>query len=379
MSAAARRLSKMASQVVADSARQASTEVAAVAAGRPKLPEMYFGTMTFGWNQASKTVDEAAATAMTRKFLGSGGIQVDTARIYSGGDTEDILGRVLKDSEVAGKPIILATKAHPSQPQGLSKAGIRQQLETSLKALQVDKVDALYLHQPDTEHDLVESLECVQELIKEGVVSKYGMSNYSAVEVERCCVLCTEHKWQLPSFFQGLYNPLNRLVEEEMLPVLRKYDVAFIAFNPLAAGLLTGKHSPGGEVLAGRFKDNPNYLPRFYTEANFAALAAIREACAQHSLGMVPATYSWLLQHSVLDAGRGDGLLLGASSIEQLDQNIEACTAPVALPPPVLSAFNGAWAICKEGAFPYWRSYSKDQPGRETMHPGASYNAAKTK
>lgn len=374
MSSVPHRLSKMAAHVVASPARHGATE-----AGRPKLPELYFGTMTFGWNQASKSVDNAVALAMTRKFLSSGGVQIDTARIYSGGQTEDILGQVLRDPQVAGQPIILGTKAHPSQPDGLSKVGIYRQLQTSLKALQVDKVDVLYLHQPDPEHDLVESLECVQELIRDGTIAKYGMSNYSAVEMERCCALCEERGWRLPSFFQGLYNPLNRLAEEELLPVLRKHSVAFIAFNPLAAGLLTGKHAQGGDVLPGRFKDNPNYLPRFYTEPNFLALDVIRKACADHGLGMVPATYAWLLQHSQLDASSGDGVLLGASSLEQLEQNMDACAAPAALPEPVLSAFNGAWATCKEGAFPYWRSYSKDQPGRESMDPGASYNAAKTK
>lgn len=344
-----------------------------------KLPDMYFGTMTFGWNQASRSVDDAAASAMLRHFLRSGGAQVDTARIYSGGAAEEILGRVLQDPHVYKQPMVLGTKAHPSQTGGLSKEGIRSQLQASLAALRANQVDVLYLHQPDPNSDLVESLECMQELIQEGKVREYGMSNYSALEVERCCSLCKERGWRLPSFFQGLYNPLNRLVEEELLPTLRRHGVAFIAYNPLAAGLLTGKHVPGKEVLPGRFKDNPNYLPRFYTEPNFIAVDAIRKACAEHGLSMVAATYSWLLQHSQLDATLGDGVLLGASSLEQLEQNIEACLHPPTLPDQVLSAFNAAWDICREGAFPYWRSYSRDQPGREGLPPGAAYDAAKKK
>jgi len=243
----------------------------------------------------------------------------------------------------------------------------------------VDRVDVLYLHQPDPDHDLMESLECMQELIGAGTISKYGMSNYSAIEVERACAICTDRGWALPSFFQGLFNPLNRWTEEELLPVLRANSIAFIAYNPLAAGMLTGKHLPGAAPLAGRFKDNPNYLPRFYTEANFKATERIRAACAEQGLGMVPATYSWLLRYSVLDASKGDGVLLGASSVEQFEENMAACAAPPDLPPSVLSAFNEAWATCKEGAFPYWRSYSQDQPGRESLDPGASYDAAKKK
>jgi len=374
MSRAFGRLSKMAAQAVANSSatRQFGSDAR-------KFPELYFGTMTFGWNQASSTVDESVGLCMVKSFLTGGGTQIDTARIYSGGETELILGRVLQAPEVKGKTYILGTKVHPSQPGGLSDEGLRRQLETSLKDLQVDKVDVLYLHQPDTEHDLTESLLCMHNLIKEGKICKYGLSNYSALETDRCCVLCVKHGWTLPSFYQGLYNPLNRLVEEELLPVLRKNKISFIAFNPLAAGLLTGKHRQGGEVIAGRFRDNPNYLPRFYTDANFAALEDIRSACDEHGLCMVPATYSWLLRHSQLEAELGDGLLLGASSPSQLAENLEACRDPRTLPAPVLSVFDGAWARCKDGAFPYWRSYSKDQPGRESLHPGASYQAAKTK
>lgn len=335
--------------------------------------------MTFGWNQASSPVVDAVAKTMTQRFLASGCTQIDTARIYSGGDTEPMLGRVLKDDSLAGSAIVLGTKAHPSQPGGLSAEGIRSQLDASLKALEVNKIDVFYLHQPDPEHDLRESLECVQDLIKEGKFAKYGLSNYSALELERCCAMCVEHGWSLPSFFQGLYNPLNRLAEDELLPVLRRYNVSFVAYNPLAAGLLTGKHKAGGEVLAGRFKNNPNYLPRFYTDANFKALEAIQKACGEHGLGMVPATYSWMLRHSKLDASLGDGLLLGASSPSQLEENLEACLSAPELPAAVLEAFDGAWGPCREGAFPFWRSYSKDQPNREKLHPGASYDAAKKK
>jgi len=340
------------------------------------LPRLYLGTMTFAWSQASEVVDDAVALGMTQKFLAAGFTDIDTARIYSGGDTETMLGRVLKNP--LGK-YSLATKVHPSQPGGLSAQGIQGQFEKSLKELGVDSVDVLYLHQPDPEHDLTESLAHVDSLVREGKVARIGLSNYSALETDRLCELCKEHGWTLPSFYQGLYNPLNRLAEEELLPVLRRHNIGFIAFNPLAAGLLSGKHSPTGTVISGRFKENPNYLPRFYTEANFAALDKIRAACAEHNLGMVPATYSWLLLHSSLDGSRGDGLLLGASSLAHLEENLGSCTDPKSLPTSVREAFDSAWDVCKDGAFPYWRSYSKDQPGREGLHPGASYNAAKTK
>ena len=362
--------------------------------------------------QASSKVDDQVSYQMLKKYVDLGGLQVglrtmtdrqqkpfmvnqsvkhlfmftamttnidqvDTARIYSGGETEQILGRIWP--EFSSKKLVLGTKVHPSQAGGLSETGIRTQVEASLKAMNVSKVDVLYLHQPDPEHDLFESLQCVQQLIKEGVVGRYGMSNYSALEVDRCCSLCKEQGWSMPSVYQGLYNPLNRLVEEELLPVLRKHGVSFVAYNPLAAGLLTGKHLGKDEVLPGRFKDNPNYLPRFYTQPNFEALAPIRSACESAGVSMVAATYAWLLQHSALSSEKGDGILLGASSTSQLEENLLACQQPLQLPSALLAAFDAAWPKIQQAGdvFPYWRSYSKDQPGRDSLPPGAAYSAAK--
>merc|ERR1719310_2643777 len=180
----------------------------------------------------------------------------------------------------------------------------------------------LFLHQPDTNNDLADSLQCVDELIKEGKVKGLGLSNYHAIEVERAVSLCDANGWTRPSVVQGLYNPLNRMIEEELLPVARKYGMAFVAYNPLAAGLLTGKHRPDGDVAEGRFKGNPNYMPRFYTDANFKALAQIRAACDAAGLGLVPATYAWLARHSALNGSLGDGVLLGASNMAQLEENM---------------------------------------------------------
>jgi aflatoxin B1 aldehyde reductase len=247
----------------------------------------------------------------------------------------------------------------------------------------LSRVDEFYIHQPDTEHDLSSTLAAAHSLVQRGLVLRIGMSNYHESEVERAMQLCMDNGWTCPSVYQGLYNPLNRRVEEGLLPILRKHNIEFVAYNALAAGLLTGKHSrshESGEVLAGRFRNNPNYLPRFYTDSNFAALDTIEQSLPP-GMTLIEASYQWLMRHSQLTAS--DGVLLGASSLEQLDCNLSAC-ARIAeadpLPQATLDAFEQAWQICKEaGAFPYWRSFSKDHPNRENMDPGASYNAAKKK
>ena len=327
-----------------------------------KTPRIYLGTMTFGWNQASSAVDSTIASEMVKKFIERGGKHIDTARIYAAGETEPLVG-----AAISGFDVILGTKAAPSQPGGLSPSGIQSQLDASMKALCVNQLDEYYLHQPDTKHSLLESLKKTHELVQSGKIKSVGLSNYHADEVKRCFALCEEHGLTKPTVFQGLYNPLNRAVEETLLPILRQNNCSFVAYNPLAAGLLTGKHTNHNEVITGRFKDNPNYLPRFYTPQCFAAVESIKNACEAAGISMTDATYRWLLLHSELS--HNDGLLLGASSIEQLEQNLNACSITDAddlkLPPAVLEAMNSAWDITKEGAFDYFRSYSSDMPDRE--------------
>jgi aflatoxin B1 aldehyde reductase len=359
------------------------------------MPRLYLGTMTFGWpSQTSSVVDESVAKEMTKKFITFGSSSssqphehyIDTARIYAGGKTEPIVGSVLKDalssSNDASSAVLLGTKAHPSQLNGLSPQGIREQFEASIAAMDVSSVHEYYLHQPDTENSLLESLQCVHEMIEQGKVQKLGMSNYHVDEVQRAFELCEEHNLTKPTVYQGLYNPLNRNVEKELIPLLKANGCSFVAYNPLAAGLLTGKHqrptqNDGDEFLSGRFKNNPNYLPRFYTDANFDALDIIQNACAEEGITLLDATFKWLMRHSALT--ENDGILLGASSISQLDQNLDACEGAEGevLSASVLKAFDSAWGVTEKSAFPYWRSYSSDMPNREKLDQGASYSATK--
>jgi aflatoxin B1 aldehyde reductase len=108
---------------------------------------------------------------------------------------------------------------------------------------QSSRLHEYHLHQPDTDHALLENLECLHDLKTKGVISAIGMSNYHVSEVQGAFDLCEEHSLTPPTVYQGLYNPLNRAVEEELLPVLEHNDCSFVAYNPLAAGLLAGMHT----------------------------------------------------------------------------------------------------------------------------------------
>jgi aflatoxin B1 aldehyde reductase len=293
-----------------------------------RLPTLHLGTMTFAWNQASSYTDDAIATDFVAKFMQAGYVEIDTARAYAGGDSEKMLGRVLKARPEEG--IVLATKAAPYLTGGLSSDGLRAQLKESMEAMQVTFIDIFYLHQPDGENPLTDSLKTMNDLINEKQIGSFGLSNYSFEETQRTIEICEKEGYPLPNAFQGLYNAINRRVEGKLLPLLRQHGIKFVAFNPLAAGLLTGKHSLTGEVKAGRFKDNANYLDRFYKPDCFAALDKIKSACDDAGMSMIQAAYSWLMNHSALSGEFGDGVLLGASSLSQVNQKPESSSIEVA-------------------------------------------------
>eukprot|EP00656_Telonema_subtile_P022418 TRINITY_DN23552_c0_g2_i2.p1 TRINITY_DN23552_c0_g2~~TRINITY_DN23552_c0_g2_i2.p1 ORF type:complete len:190 (+),score=35.02 TRINITY_DN23552_c0_g2_i2:159-728(+) len=181
-------------------------------------PSLHLGSMTFAWAQSSAVVDHNVASQMLATFAAAGGSSFDTARIYAGGDSEGMAGSVRPAGDLR-RSFSVATKAHPSLPGGLSPSGLRAQLSASLEALQIDQVDVLYLHQPDTEHPLADTLACMNDVVSEGLVGAVGLSNYSAAETARCVELCAANNWHQPSVYQGLYSPLNRRVEGELLPL----------------------------------------------------------------------------------------------------------------------------------------------------------------
>mmetsp|Transcript_31670 Transcript_31670/g.48565 ORF Transcript_31670/g.48565 Transcript_31670/m.48565 type:complete len:365 (+) Transcript_31670:3-1097(+) len=344
---------------------------------------------------------------------------VDTAYIYAGGKTEKILGQIFQEEQKQqgllfgggedNNKISIGIKAHPSFPTyGLSRLGIQKQYRESLERMNLSNtqsnsfvVDELYLHQPDPQHSLLESLQTLNEMVVQGKIQRIGMSNYHVDEMKRAFELCEIYGLTPPSVYQGLYNPLNRLVEQELLPLLESHSCSFVAYNPLAAGMLTGKYlkinqqDNESDVPQGRFQNNPNYLPRFYTPSNFEALEVIQQVCDAEDITMVQATYRWMMNHSQLNGEKNDGILIGASSMSQLNENMNSCTeamigdgdegtTSIALSKDMLDAFDKAWDIVNSeesdsNAFPYWRSYSLDMPNRDNLDEGASYNAAKTK
>jgi len=325
------------------------------ASARPKIHTV-LGTMQFGVPKNDKisspriTSPELTKT-MLDFFVGKGFTELDTARMYGDHTTEEFLGQLGLEN------FIVATKAYPGYNSvGLTRENIRQQLKESLDALRVPSVDLFYLHWPDHQTPIEDSLKAVNELYHEKKFKRFGISNYSAQQVEKIMDLCGKNNWVKPSVYQGMYNMITRNIED-LFPVLRRHSIAFYAYNPLAGGLLTGKYSFEDQPNDGRFSVQTvwgqKYRDRYWKQSVFDQLAKVQSACQQHGISLASAAIQWMYWHSALVMN--DAVILGASSINQLKDNLDAACAKESLPDSVVSAIEEAWTLARNDCPQYWR------------------------
>ena len=306
------------------------------------------GTMTFG-----DQVDQSAAEILISTFRSAGNLELDTAHIYCEGRTEEMLGRILT-SEDRGS-LYIASKVNPWNDGGLQATEVHRQFAEILERLGSDSIDLLYLHSPDLDTPIAQTLKACFELFEQGKFRHFGLSNFAAWQVAEVVELCRRHGWMEPEVYQGMYNALTRDVERELFPCLRNYGMRFYAYNPLAGGLLTGKHLSMQEIPEeGRFNRERGYLDRYWKQDYFAVLQELQAACTASEIKPVEVAMSWLNNHSLLDASLGDGIILGASSLTHLEQNMTACTHPP-LTQSILEILDHGWEIIKPNCFRYFR------------------------
>jgi aflatoxin B1 aldehyde reductase len=312
-----------------------------------RTPIIALGTMTYGAQTSASDADR-----MLRMFLDEGHRWVDTAFMYTEGRSEMILGRLLKGR--MREKAFLATKAYPDKlgkgkPRGLTPGSVRGQLETSLRRLRMDHVDLFYLHAPDNRTPLEVTLAACQDLAREGKTRTIGLSNYASWQAAEAALICARNGWRPPVIYQGMYNAVTRDVERECIPSCRHFGLRFIAYNPLAGGLLTGKHAdPSAIPATGRFSGE-YYRDRYWKGEYFAAVGALQQAARKNRIPLAAASLRWLLHHS-----RSDGLILGASQVEHLRENLAACRKGP-LPPPFVRAFDQVWERTKPVCQRYFR------------------------
>lgn len=302
-------------------------------------------------------------SAMLDLFQAHGHSRIDTARGYGQGSSEEYLGEL----KWQDRGIVLDTKLHPNA--GLSTAAktshspsnLRQFLLLSLAALKAEKIDMWYLHAPDRTTPFEDTLRVVDELHKEGLFDKFGVSNYMSWEVAQINEICIKNGWVRPSVYQGVYNAIHRSVEAELFPCLRHYGMGFFAFNPLGGGYLTSRYhrevENDGVEKTSRFDPSTvqgkRYRARYWKDTMFDALDIIRSAAGKYQLTEAECALRWIMNHSQLKKENGDAVIIGASSIGHLKENlVDMEKGP--LPEEVIHALDKAWEVCKGTAWNYY-------------------------
>jgi len=307
----------------------------------PVRVPLIFGTMTMGepGQNAVRTPDLGDCQKILDVFYKYGHKELDTARVYAGGTTEQYLAKLnLRDS-------VIDTKCAPRQPGGHKPEAVREALLTSLKTLKRDKVRVFYLHAPDRSVPYEKTVEEVNKLYNEGLFEIFGLSNYASWEVAEIWNICNERGWVKPKIYQGMYNAIARALEPELAHCLHKYGIRLVIYNPLAGGLLAGKIlSLDDDLPVGRFKgDQPSaimYRKRYLNGAYINALKIIKTAADKNKLTMTEIALRWCQHHSVLTPE--DGIIFGGTSVAQLEANcLDSEKGP--LPEDVLQALDEAY------------------------------------
>jgi aryl-alcohol dehydrogenase-like predicted oxidoreductase len=272
--------------------------------------------MTFG----SQT-DQAAAQRMIDICLDHGVNFFDTANVYNKGAAETMLGSILKGRR--GR-IVLASKVRMKMGEapgesGLSRIAILKTIDESLARLGTDYLDFYYLHAPDWSTPMEETLAAMDELVRAGKVRCAACSNYAAWQVAQMFCIAERNGYRPPLLSQPMYNLLARGIEQEYLPMCREFGVATVVYNPLAGGLLTGKQNAEAPLAGSRFDKNQMYLDRYWHPAYFDAVEELRGLALLEGRSLASLALNWLLHHTAADC-----VILGASRIEQLDENLKA-------------------------------------------------------
>lgn len=312
---------------------------------------LVLGTMTFGESVFGNVVED-----MIRAFLDAGYTELDTAYVYNDGQSELLIGEALKG--FGTEKIKISTKVNPRITGKLDGEAAYKQLNESLERLDIDCVDTFYLHFPDPNTPVESVLEACAYLHRQGKFKELGLSNFPAWLVADVYHKCKSRGWVLPTVYEGIYNPLTRKAETELNMALNNFAMRFYAYNPLAGGLLTGRYGKFEDAPTdGRFTHRPNYQKRYWKKSYFDGVALIKDACDKCGISVIDATYRWLAFHSMLSEERGDAIIIGASKLNHLKQNLKSIEAG-ALPEEVISAFSAAWEHCKADSPEYFTFYS---------------------
>ena len=277
------------------------------------VSELCFGTMSFGGD-----ADEATSAAMYKAARDAGINFFDTANEYSKGKSEEILGALVRGHR---EDLVIATKCfNPTGPdvnaRGASRRHVTRAVEASLKRLQTDRIDVLFLHRFDALTPIDESMRALEEMVRAGKVIYPAVSNWSAWQTQRAVDVQDRNNWARLQLVEPMYNLVKRQAEVEILPMAEANGIGVIPYSPAGAGLLSGKYS--GQA-SGRLKTNKMYEARYGEKWMFEVADRFVAFCKQKGLHPVSTAVAWVGAHPAVTAP-----IIGARNLDQLKDSLNA-------------------------------------------------------
>jgi aryl-alcohol dehydrogenase-like predicted oxidoreductase len=290
------------------------------------VSELCFGAMTFGgkgyWEAVGKLVQEEA-TELIKLSLDNGINFIDTANAYSEGLSEEILGKAFKALGINRQQIVLATKVRlrmgPGANQvGLTRLHIMDSVNDSLRRLDTDHIDLLYIHGVDPVTPLEETMRGLEDVVRMGKVRYIGISNHSAWRVAKANGIADSMGWNKFVATQNYYSIASRDIEREIIPMAVSENISVMPWSPLAGGFLSGKYTRDNEKAGDSRRDNFDFPP-IDKEKAYDIIDLMQKIGESHNASVARVALAWMLRKTGITS-----IIIGAKRKEQLLDNIAA-------------------------------------------------------
>ena len=287
------------------------------------VSELCLGAMTFGgrgqmW-EVIGGMEQNAVDEMVARALNAGINFIDTADVYSSGESETMVGRALKGRR---GEVVLATKVRGRMGEGpndvgLSRLHVIEAAEASLRRLGTDYIDLYQIHRSDLFTHIEETLRALDDLVRQGKVRYIGCSNLFAWQLMQALGISRQEGLERFKCTQSYYSLAGRELEREMIPLLEDQGVGLLAWSPLAGGLLSGKFGPGTDGAEGRRATFD--FPPVEREKAYAIVDVLRKVAADHGASVAQVALAWVLANPAVTS-----VIIGARRMSQLEDNLGA-------------------------------------------------------
>jgi aryl-alcohol dehydrogenase-like predicted oxidoreductase len=292
------------------------------------VSELCLGTMTFGgkdgmWGQIGK-LDQAEAEALIAHALDAGINFIDTADIYSDGNSELITGQALKNLRVPRENVVVATKVYGEtgtksvNSRGMSRYHIMDGVKASLARLQLDHIDLYQIHGFDPATPIEEAVRALDDLVRQGHIRYVGVSNWAAWQVMKALGISERQGLARFESLQAYYTVAGRDLERELVPFLQSEQLGLLVWSPLAGGLLSGKYDRHTQAEEGSRRATFDFPP-VNMELAYDCIDVMRPIAHARKVSVAQVALAWLLHRAAVTS-----VIVGAKRVEQLKDNIAA-------------------------------------------------------